>query len=115
MPPSPDEPDFPMDANGPAYTTEQQRHGVPLTYVAEKLASAIEELHRYALRRPGELQDLQGPMYYLLVAHLALHNMLGKAKDQSLARRLLASTSDELQTWLRLVEREGDVQGLLDP
>ena len=45
MPPAPDEHDFPLSANGPAYTSEQQRHGVPLSYVGEKLGTAIKELH----------------------------------------------------------------------
>jgi len=85
---------------------------VPLSYVGEKLGSAIEELHRYALRHPQARDDLQAPMYYLLVAHLALHDMLGKANDQSLTKRLLNGGVEELQTWLRLVEREGDVKGL---
>lgn len=51
-------------------------------------------------------------MYYLLVAHLGLHNLLGKANDRSLTKRLLHGGAEELQTWLRLVEREGDVEGL---
>lgn len=112
MPPAPDEHDFPLSANGPAYTSEQQRYGVPLSYVGEKLGSAIEELHRYARRHPDELDALQGPMYYLLVAHLGQHNMLGKANDRSLTTRLLGASGDELQAWLRLIEREGDVNGL---
>jgi hypothetical protein len=107
-----DDDDFDLRANGPAYTTGQQRHGVPLTYVGEKLGSAIEELHRYALRHPQEIESLQAPMYYLLVAHLGLHNMLGKANDRSLTKRLLHGGTEDLQTWLRLVEREGDVEGL---
>ena len=112
MPPAPDEHDFPLSANGPAYTSEQQRHGVPLSYVGGKLGTAIKELHRYALHHPHELDALQAPMYYLLVAHLGLHNMLGKANDHSLTKRLLGSSADELQVWLRLIEREGDVNGL---
>ena len=112
MPPAPDEHDFPLSANGPAYTSEQQRYGVPLSYVGEKRGSAIEELHRYARRHPDELDALQGPMYYLLVAHLGLHNMLGKANDRALTTRLLGASGDELQAWLRLIEREGDVNGL---
>ena len=92
--------------------TGQQRHGVPLTYVGEKLASAIEELHHYALRHPEAREGLQAPMYYLLVAHLGLHNMLGKANDHSLTKRLLNASAGDLQTWLRLIEREGDVEGL---
>jgi hypothetical protein len=107
-----DDDGFDLSANGPAYTTGERRHGVPLTYVGEKLGSAIEELHRFARRHPQELDDLQAPMYYLLVAHLGLHNMLGKANDRTLTMRLLRGSTKDLQTWLRLVEREGDVEGL---
>ncbi|WP_066339773.1 hypothetical protein [Azohydromonas lata] len=104
--------DLPLDANGPAYTTPQQRHGVPLDYVGEKLSHAIEELHRFARQHPQQRQALLAPMHYLLVAHLGLHNMLAKANDTSLALRLLESSEAGLQSWLALIEREGDVAGL---
>ncbi|WP_175924512.1 hypothetical protein [Burkholderia latens] len=52
--------------------------------------------------------------YHLLVAYLGLHNMLGKANDRTLVDRLLDGSSEKLDTWLRLVEREGDVQGLAE-
>lgn len=51
-------------------------------------------------------------MYFLLVAHLGLHNMLAKANDRSLAARLLNASDDELRAWLALTQREGDVAGL---
>ena len=44
-------------------------------------------------------------MHYLLVAHLGLHSMVGKANDRSLATRLLNGNGNDLQTWLRLIER----------
>lgn len=50
-------------------------------------------------------------MYHLLVAYLGLHNMLGAANDHKLAPRLFASTPAELDAWLRLVSRQGDVLG----
>jgi hypothetical protein len=105
--------DLPLDANGPAYTSSQERHGVPLSYVGEKLGSAIEELHRFAANHPQQRGDLVAPMYYMLVAHLGLHNMLAKANDRTLASRLLQGTSDELRAWLAVIEREGDVAGLV--
>lgn len=40
--------------------------------------------------------------------------MLGKANDRTLVDRLLDGNSEKLDTWLRLVEREGDVQGLAE-
>jgi hypothetical protein len=111
MPPAPDEHDFPLSANGSAYTSEQQPHGVPLSYVGEKLGTAIKELHRYALHHPHDRGALQASMYYLLVAHLGLHNMLGKA-NHSLTKRLSGSSADDLQVWRRRIERKGDVNGL---
>jgi len=104
--------DLPLDANGPAYTSGQSRHGVPLSYVGEKLARAIEELHRYAREHPQHLRELHGSMYFLLVAHLGLHNMLAKANDRSLPMRLLQASDEELNTWLQAIERGGDVTGL---
>jgi hypothetical protein len=53
-----------------------------------------------------------GAMYHLLVAYLGLYNMLGKANDLTLTDRLLDGSSQNLETWLRLVDREGDVHGL---
>ena len=104
--------DMPLDANGPAYTAAQSRDGVPLEYVGDKLARAIEELHRYAQKHPDQHHELQAPMHYLLVAHLGLHNMLATANDRSLPLRLLSARSAELDAWLAIIEREGDVAGI---
>ncbi len=114
MPREADEPDFPLDANGPAYTLRQDRDGIPLSYVGEKLGRAIRELHRNAQRCQGERDELRGTMYYLLVTFPGLHNMLGKANDHTLPDRLLNDNRQHLETWLRLVEREGDVRGLAE-
>jgi len=104
--------EIPLDANGQAYTVTQSRSGVPLEYVGGKLACAIHELHRYASKHPQQQHELHGPMYYLLVAHLGLHNMLAKANDRTLTTRLLAASSKELDAWLAIIEREGDVAGV---
>lgn len=106
--------DLPLDANGPAYTSSQERHGVPLDYVGEKLGTAIEELHRLGHRHPEQRRELLAPMYYAVVAYLGLHNMLAKANDRSLATRLLVASNEQLDAWLALVRREGDVTGLAD-
>lgn len=111
-PRDPEDSGLPLNANGPAYTSRQDRHGVPLDYVAEKLGSAIEELHRFGQRHTGDRAELLPAMYYALVAHLGLHNMLGKAGDRTLASRLLNGSSKELHAWLHVVAREGDVRGL---
>jgi len=114
MPQIPDDAGLPLNANGPAYTSRQDRDGVPLSYVGEKLGLAIADLHRYARRCQGDRDDLRCAMYHLLVAYLGLQNMLGKANDRTLVDRLLDGSSEKLDTWLRLVEREGDVQGLAE-
>jgi hypothetical protein len=104
--------DLPLNANGPAYTTRQDRAGVPLSYVGEKLRFAIEDLYRHAQGCQHERVALLRAMYYLLVAYLGLNNMLGKANDLSLTDRLLEGSARDLERWLQLVEREGDVHGL---
>jgi hypothetical protein len=114
MPDKPDDLGLPLNANGPAYTTSEARHGVPLDYVAEKLGSAIADLHRYGRQHPTAREDLMPAMYHLLVAYLGLHNMLAAANDHTLAPRLFANSTDELDAWLRLVSRQGDVLGLGD-
>ena len=111
-PHEPEDSGLPLNANGPAYTSREDRHGVPLDYVAEKLGSAIEELHRFGQHHAGDRAGLLSAMHYALVAHLGLHNMLGKAGDRTLASRLLNGTSKELHAWLHVVAREGDVRGL---
>lgn len=114
MPDDPDDLGLPLNANGPAYTSRQARQGVPLDYVAEKLGTAIEDLHRYGRHHPTAREALMPAMYHLLVSYLALHNMLGAAKDHQLASRLFASSTAELDAWLRLVSRQGDVLGVAD-
>lgn len=106
--------DLPLSSNGPAYTIQQAREGVPLSYVGGKLANAIEELNSHARRHPEQRDGLLAAMHYSLVAYLGLHNMLAKANDRTLAPRILSASREELDRWLALVEREGDVQGLAD-
>jgi hypothetical protein len=112
VPQEPEGPTFSLNANGPAYTSRQDRHGVPLDYVAEKLNSAIEELHRLGQQHPSARDAALPAMYFMLVAHLSLNNMLGKANDRKLASRLLNGSTKKLRVWLDLVAREGDVHGL---
>lgn len=72
MPQIPDDADIPLNANGPAYTSLQDRDGIPLSYVGEKLGLAIEDLHRHARRYQGERDDLRCTLSHLFVAHLGL-------------------------------------------
>lgn len=112
VPQAPEDPTYSLNANGPAYTSRQDRHGVPLDYVAEKLNSAIEELHRLGQQNPSVREAALPTMYFMLVAHLGLNNMLGKANDRKLAARLLTGSTKKLRAWLDWVAREGDVHGL---
>jgi hypothetical protein len=102
---------LPLESNGPAYTKSEERHGVPLDYVGQKLSCAIEELNRVARQHPELLPELRTTMHYLLVAHLGLHNLLAKANDRSLVDRVLNLNTDELDQWLEMTIRHGDVEG----
>ncbi len=102
----------PTKANGPAYEKSEHRHGVPLDYVADKLGNAITELHSVASSTPGLIEVLHAPMYYQLVAFLALNNMLGAANDRELTSRILKSSRSDVQRWIDLVHVQGDVSGV---
>ena len=104
-----------LSANGPAYEKDEERHGVPLDYVADKLGNAILELHSFARSNPDLADELHGAMYYQLVAFLALNNMLGAANDRALTGRLLGSTRFEVERWVNLVHRQGGVSGVQPP
>jgi hypothetical protein len=103
--------EFPLDANGPAYTSRQEREGVPLAYVAEKLGRAIEELHRYARSHSDRHGDLLASMtcWWRI---WACTTCWPRPTTGRWAARLLNTSEDELRTWLALIEREGDFAGL---
>ena len=98
---------LPLNANGLAYTARKHRDGVPLSYIAEKLGHAIEALHEHGQRHPDQRDELLETMHYLLVAHLGLN-------DRTLARRLLNCSRDDLDGWLDVVGRDGDVEGMAE-
>lgn len=106
---------IPLSANGPAYEKGEERHGVPLDYVADELGNAILELHSFARSKPDLADDLHGASYYQLVAFLALNNMRGAANNRALTGRLLGSTRVEAERWINLVRRHGDVSGIQLP
>ena len=106
------------DPNGPAYQKQQARVGPPLEYVAEKLGTALTDLHRAvrvrggAIEMSGEERDLRSAFMHALVAYLALGNMLALAADPgALAERLLGATAEEFDAWLWRVEQESSVTG----
>lgn len=103
---------LPLSANGPAYEKGENRHGVPLDYVAEKLGSAILALHSFGLTNPDMKVELQGAMYYQLVAFLALNNMLAAANDRTLTDRIFNFNRKEVEQWINLVHQQGDVSGI---
>lgn len=106
-----DDINLPLHSNGAAYTKSEERYGVPLDYVGEKLGHAMEELNRVSRLNPNLRPELTSTMHYLAVAHLGLHNMLAKANDRSLVDRLLGMTSDELERWIEMTTQHGDVEG----
>lgn len=103
---------YPTKANGSAYEKEEQRLGVPLDYVADKLGNAILELSALAQRQPDLSKDLYLTMRYQLIAFLALNNMLAAANDPDLTDRMLSLSRDEAERWVNLVHRQGDVSGI---
>jgi len=117
--------DHPMHRppNGPAYSRDEARHGPPLSYVGEKLRSALEEIHSVvrdlaALAtspRSTVREDLsfhaRTAFGYQLTAFLALYNMLGSRSDSKTDERMLAMDAGEFSRWLDFVEREGSTSG----
>ncbi|SRR5258706_4441949 len=105
---------LPISSNGPAYTAREVRQGIPLDYLSEKLAHAIHETHSLARRFPQMLTELVPVMRYRIKTFLALHNMLGAANDMRLPERLLTSSRENLDNWITVVVRQGDVLGIND-
>ncbi|MGE0314494.1 MAG: hypothetical protein AB7P21_23005 [Lautropia sp.] len=118
--------DLPLSSNGPAYRKTVVREGVPLEYVAEKIGVALEDLHLHLrselkLPRKSTLQSvdltpapliLVDAFHKVVVAYLALHNMLAAANDHSLLARLVAKDDDALRVWMDAVVDGGSVTGL---
>ncbi len=118
--------DLPLSSNGPAYRKTEEREGVPLDYVAEKLAVALRSLHQHARdlvqALPKEVAEsdqsdrlpirVYDALHKLVVAFLALHNMLASAGNPALVARLLAKSPEELSIWIDTVERGGSVSGI---
>ncbi|SOE56137.1 hypothetical protein SAMN05446635_1015 [Burkholderia sp. OK233] len=103
---------LPLSPNGAAYTTRETRDGVPLSYISEKLAYAIEDTHAAAQAHPEMRLRLSHVMYSQTLAFLALHNMLGAADDSGLPERLLDLDRRELRKWINAVVTYGDLLGV---
>ena len=104
------------DPNGPAYQTREARVGPPLAYVAEKLGTALGDLHRAAhgdrVTGAGVGPELRSAFLHALVAYLALGNMLALAEDRGgLTERLLAMSHEDFEAWRWRVSQESSVTG----
>lgn len=102
---------LPLDSGGSDYTKFKERHGVPLDYVGQKLIYAYEELNRAAWHHHELRPAVGSAMYYLVVAYLALHNLLTKAKELPMVDRFLSVDSDGLDRWLEKTVRDRHVWG----
>jgi|SRR5579883_842769 len=121
-------------ANGPAYAKREERVGPPLSYVSEKLKSAILSSHAlwglaqrdipddlpqptFAKNTPYKVKDdsVLSPCYasfrFGLTAFLALHNMLDIANEKDVFKKLLQMGLDEFESWLGRIEAEGSIHG----
>jgi hypothetical protein len=122
-------------SNGPAYTTEEQRAGPPLTYVSEKIRAALCAARSCARNIQTHVPENLGhpthptidiredflaapaheAVHYSATAFLALNNMLGAAHGHpSLAEWLVGKTDEEFRLWLEAIEQHGCVRGLAD-
>ncbi len=114
--------DLILTPNNGAYEHPEIRHGLPLDYVSEKLASALEDIHRaYQHLKAGSppkgqdedqaLKSTWAAFRYSTTAFLALHNMLGLIDDQSKFDALLKLSPKKFSSWLTMVRREGSISG----
>lgn len=103
-----------MSSNGAAYTTQEVRQGVPLSYVSEKLVHAIEDTHAVGQAFPEARKRLAHVMYSQSKAFLALHNLLGAANAPGLPERLLEMDRRELDKWIAAVITHGDLLGIAE-
>jgi len=102
------------DSNAGAYRLAEERTGPPLSYVAEKLRGALEQVHRVHAQLGADdaaRASAHAAFHYALIAYLALNNMLTLAGDHNVATRLLAMSAAELDRWLDTVDAEGSVTG----
>jgi len=121
------------DPNGPAYQKTEERTGLPLSYVAEKIRHSLESLHQLNVAIEKVPDDIPAPgkwveatpslkeaylrspvqhaFHYGLVGYLALFNLLALANDHNLAKRLLKMSRDDFSEWLERIAAEGSVTG----
>jgi hypothetical protein len=105
------------EPNGPAYEAKEQRRGVPLSYVAEKLRTTLTTLHSSIAALPDPtmipndtnerfaLYGLRASFELGITSYLALSNMLGGLREQKLSDRLLTYGRGEFAEWLDRIDR----------
>ena len=121
-----------IKVNIPAFTRTETRDGIPLNYVAEKLAHALFAAHvinqaideeaiiethnpenprwRQKVTFKEELKQHAWEIFrQAMKSFLALHNMLSIADQEGIQEKLLAMDSKEFQAWLDYIYREGSV------
>lgn len=123
-----------QDSNGLAFKKKEQRYGPPLDYIGGKIRSTVEAAHEnlnnikgfvpndlpsypqfhegapQAIKNDLLLSSATQALHFSVISFLALYNMLGAAKSNSL-NIIAQKSSCELKVWLDLVEREGSVLG----
>jgi hypothetical protein len=92
-------------SNGSAYVSTEVRHGVSLSYVSEKLRSAIVETNALARGCPQRQRELSWLMRFQVSAYLALHNSLEAANDLGLVDRLLLFARASLDQWFDSIDQ----------
>src|SRR5688572_29865121 len=102
---------------GPAYTKTETRHGPPLSYVAEKLRSALQSLHsmsRPAGGLPTDLPEILNPcppaFRLAKTSYLALLNQLDLTQEPDFYERVWNLSVTEFERWLDEVDRQGSVR-----
>ena len=112
-------------SNDEAYEKIEERTGVPLDYVAEKLRKSVEASHQVlaAVRRvdqeppKGEEPEISLRLHaslafqYGITSYLALMNMLALANDSDVFERLAHYSKEEFKDWLERIHQQGSVTG----
>lgn len=124
-----------MSCDWPPIVATETRTGHPLDYVGGKLAMSLSKCHDlYRVIREEEVLESRSPhikpeyremvpfkselesgcqqtFWDVLIAFLALHNMLRIADEADISKRLLNMDSRDFQKWLDNIYHEGSVTG----
>ena len=112
-------------SNDSAYEMTEERTGVPLDYVAEKLRKSVEASHqvlntigRINQNAPTDAEQVKSLQMHALLAfqygltsYLALMNMLALANESNVFERLAHYSREEFRDWLSRIQQQGSVTG----